>query len=116
MDRAHRIGQTKRVFVFHLVAKDSIDEKILNLQQKKIAMSDTIVNTDNSTMYSMGTDKLLDIFTFRSDQENPNDETEQPSRYNLDALVERYGEDYASLTVEEFVRNLRQPQEFEATK
>lgn len=114
-DRAHRIGQTRRVSVYHIVLKDSVEEKIMDLQQKKIAMSDTIVNTDNSTMYSMGTDKLLDIFTFRSDQESRDSEKQEPSRYNLDALVERYSDDYTSLTVDEFVRNLREPGEIDTT-
>jgi TATA-binding protein-associated factor len=109
MDRAHRIGQKRSVNVFHLVAKASIEERIMELQEKKVAMSNAIVNTDNSKMYSMGTDRLLDIFTFRSDQEKRSTEESQQSRHNLDAIVERYSEDYASLTVEEFVRNLLHP-------
>jgi hypothetical protein len=115
MDRAHRIGQKRSVSVFHLVARDSIEEKIMELQEKKVAMSNTIVNTDNSKMYSMGTDRLLDIFTFRSDQENRTTEDSQQSRHNLDAIVERYSEDYASLTVEEFVRNLVNPRDGETS-
>jgi uncharacterized protein YllA (UPF0747 family) len=85
----------------------------MELQEKKVAMSNAIVNTDNSKMYSMGTDRLLDIFTFRSDQEKRSTEESQQSRHNLDAIVERYSEDYASLTVEEFVRNLLHPQDGE---
>jgi hypothetical protein len=115
MDRAHRIGQKRSVSVFHLVARDSIEEKIMELQEKKVAMSNTIVNTDNSKMYSMGTDRLLDIFTFRSEQENQTTEDSQQSRHNLDAIVERYSEDYASLTVEEFVRNLVNPRDNETS-
>ncbi len=34
----------------------------MSLQTAKLAISDAIVNTDNSTMFSMGTDKLLDLF------------------------------------------------------
>jgi hypothetical protein len=97
------------------VAKDSIEEKIMELQEKKVAMSNTIVNTDNSKMFSMGTDRLLDIFTFRSEQENQTTEDSQQSRHNLDAIVERYSEDYASLTVEEFVRNLVNPRDNETS-
>jgi hypothetical protein len=87
----------------------------MELQEKKVAMSNTIVNTDNSKMYSMGTDRLLDIFTFRSEQESQTTEDSQKSRHNLDAIVERYSEDYASLTVEEFVRNLVNPQDDETS-
>jgi hypothetical protein len=32
------------------------------LQRTKLAISNAIINTDNSTMFSMGTDKLLDLF------------------------------------------------------
>jgi SNF2 family DNA or RNA helicase len=39
-DRAHRIGQDRPVFVYRLVAKDTVEEKILALQQKKRAIAD----------------------------------------------------------------------------
>ena len=38
-DRAHRIGQTRPVFVYRLVAKDTVEEKILLLQDKKRALA-----------------------------------------------------------------------------
>jgi TATA-binding protein-associated factor len=63
MDRTHRIGQQQNVKVYRLVTTESIEEKIMALQQVKIAMSNAIVNTDNSTLFSMGTDRLLDLFT-----------------------------------------------------
>lgn len=105
MDRAHRLGQKKTVHVYKIVTSDSIEEKIWKLQEKKIAMSKAIVNTDNSTMFSMGTDRLLDIFTFRSEQDaaqaSPNDDLQ-----NLDSLVELYKDEYASLSLDEFVRSI----------
>ena len=66
MDRAHRIGQTRTVNVYRLVTSDTIEEKIMELQRRKTATSESVVNSDNSTMYSTGTDRLLDIFSCRS--------------------------------------------------
>ena len=65
MDRAHRIGQTKTVNVYRLITSDTIEERMMELQRRKTATSEAVVNAENSTMYSMGTDRLLDIFTCR---------------------------------------------------
>ncbi|NJM14267.1 MAG: SWF/SNF helicase family protein [Bacteroidales bacterium] len=35
IDRAHRIGQTKKVFAYRMVCKDTIEEKIIQLQERK---------------------------------------------------------------------------------
>jgi hypothetical protein len=82
----------------------------MNLQEKKIAVSNAIVNTDNSTLFSMGTDRLLDIFTCRSSSHQNQEETKKEqgnSGYDLDSLVDRYKDDYASLSVSDFVRALQ---------
>lgn len=47
-DRAYRIGQDKSVQVYKLVLKDSIEEKIMELQKKKTALSGLVVGKDNS--------------------------------------------------------------------
>jgi len=44
--RAHRIGQTKNVFVYKMIAKDTIEEKVLKLQEKKKALFDNIIEDD----------------------------------------------------------------------
>ena len=54
--------------VYRLVTKGTIEEKIMKIQELKMAMSAAIVNSENSSMYSMGTDKLLDLFTFEADE------------------------------------------------
>jgi SNF2 family DNA or RNA helicase len=38
-DRAHRIGQTKPVFVYKLIAADTVEERILDLQERKAALA-----------------------------------------------------------------------------
>lgn len=67
MDRAHRLGQEKTVYVYRLITTNTIEENILSLQRKKLEISDAIINTDNSTLFSMGTDKLLDLFDTQED-------------------------------------------------
>jgi SNF2 family DNA or RNA helicase len=42
-DRAHRIGQDKPVLVHRLVARDTVEERILALQEKKRALAETAV-------------------------------------------------------------------------
>ena len=42
-DRAHRIGQTNVVTVYRLIMKDTLEEKILKLQEKKAGLSEEII-------------------------------------------------------------------------
>lgn len=94
--------------VYKLVTKDSIEEKIMQLHETKLAMSNAIVNAENSTMYSMGTDQLLDIFSFRSEKSDhqPKDGV---ADHILDILVERYEAEYESLNLAEFINGFKTP-------
>ena len=47
-DRAYRIGQTRSVQVYKLVVKDSLEEKIMALQQRKSALSTSVVGKTSS--------------------------------------------------------------------
>lgn len=62
MDRAHRIGQKKVVNVYRLVTRGTLEEKIMGLQKFKLNIANTVITQDNSSLQSMGTDQLLDLF------------------------------------------------------
>ena len=61
-DRAHRIGQQNIVTVYKLVMKDSIEEKILELQNKKKNLADSFVEGNEGTITSMSTDEIIELF------------------------------------------------------
>ena len=47
MSRAHRMGQKKKVFVYRFITKDTIEEKIHLLQEKKSQLADVFINSNN---------------------------------------------------------------------
>ncbi len=47
VDRSHRIGQTQHVFAYRLICRGTVEEKILELQQKKRDLADAILSADN---------------------------------------------------------------------
>ena len=60
-DRAHRIGQQKPVTVFKLIAKDSIEEKIQQLQEKKLNLADEIIGGEQVAFSSLTREDLLNM-------------------------------------------------------
>jgi SNF2 family DNA or RNA helicase len=58
IDRAHRIGQTRQVFAYRLIAKDTVEEKVLKLQQSKRELADAIINADNALISKLGREDL----------------------------------------------------------
>jgi SNF2 family DNA or RNA helicase len=58
IDRAHRIGQTRQVFACRLIAKDTVEEKVLALQNTKRDLADAIINADNSLIKTLGREDL----------------------------------------------------------
>lgn len=58
IDRAHRIGQERQVFAYRLIAKDTVEEKVLDLQRTKRDLADAIVNADNSLIRDLGREDL----------------------------------------------------------
>ncbi|XP_061600766.1 TATA-binding protein-associated factor 172 isoform X3 [Cololabis saira] len=63
MDRAHRIGQKRVVNVYRLITRGTLEEKIMGLQKFKMSIANTVINQENTSLQSMGTDQLLNLFT-----------------------------------------------------
>jgi superfamily II DNA or RNA helicase len=58
IDRTHRIGQTRAVFAYRLIAKDTVEEKILELQAEKRALADAIMSQDQRLVKSLTVEDL----------------------------------------------------------
>ncbi len=58
IDRTHRIGQTRPVFAYRLIARDTVEEKVLELQETKRALADSIISADESLIRTLTRDDL----------------------------------------------------------
>lgn len=58
IDRAHRMGQTGTVFAYKLVARGTIEEKILQLQEKKRALFDAVISSDTASLKALNDDDI----------------------------------------------------------
>ncbi|PYV74292.1 MAG: hypothetical protein DMG96_20680, partial [Acidobacteria bacterium] len=58
IDRSHRIGQTRNVFAYRLIARDTVEEKILELQKSKQELAVAIITSDNSVLASLSRENL----------------------------------------------------------
>jgi superfamily II DNA or RNA helicase len=58
VDRAHRIGQTKHVFAYRLIARDTVEEKVLELQKSKRDLAAAIIGEDNSLIRDLRREDL----------------------------------------------------------
>ncbi len=64
IDRAHRIGQTKKVMVYKIITKGTIEEKILTLQQSKREMFENIIEKGQSVIKKMDVEQLRDLLEY----------------------------------------------------
>ena len=62
-DRAHRIGQTRAVTVYKLIAKGTIEEKIQKMQEKKQSLADSVLTGESVNLASLSKEELLEILT-----------------------------------------------------
>ena len=63
IDRTHRIGQTKNVFSYKFVTRNSIEEKILKLQKKKLKLSEALIRTEESFVKSLNTQEVAELLS-----------------------------------------------------
>lgn len=61
-DRAHRIGQTRPVVSLRFIAEDTVEERVLEMQEHKRGLADAVVGTDAGFLQSMSGDELRALF------------------------------------------------------
>ncbi len=62
-DRAYRIGQTKKVFVYRLITKGTVEEKIQRLKSKKRSLVDSVISVDRNITKTLTYQDIKDIFS-----------------------------------------------------
>jgi non-specific serine/threonine protein kinase len=63
IDRTHRIGQTKNIFAYRMICKDTIEDKILQLQDKKRTLARDLVADDSGFVKSLSREDVEYLFS-----------------------------------------------------
>ncbi|MGB3181465.1 MAG: SNF2-related protein [Cyclobacteriaceae bacterium] len=61
VDRAHRIGQENNVFTYKFITKNSVEEKILALQQRKLQLATNLITTEESFVKNLTQDDIKNL-------------------------------------------------------
>ena len=61
VDRSHRIGQTQTVFSYKFITKDTIEEKIIRLQQKKFQLSEDVISVEKDLFKKLDMGDLVEL-------------------------------------------------------
>lgn len=61
-DRAHRIGQNNKVFVYKLLTEGTVEQTILKMQQKKRALIEGVFDQKKSSAFKLSSDDLTQLF------------------------------------------------------
>jgi SNF2 family DNA or RNA helicase len=57
-DRAHRIGQKKKVFSYKFITRNTVEEKILQLQKHKLKLSENLIQSEESAIKSLSREDI----------------------------------------------------------
>ncbi|MEP6512341.1 MAG: SNF2-related protein [Parafilimonas sp.] len=63
IDRTHRIGQTKNVFAYRMICKDTVEDKIIKLQEKKKALAADLITDDTGFIKSLTKEDIEYLFS-----------------------------------------------------
>ena len=63
IDRTHRIGQTKNIFAYRMICKDTVEDKILSLQEKKKALAADLITDDSGFVKNLTREDLEYLFS-----------------------------------------------------
>src|SRR5690606_13968914 len=63
IDRTHRIGQTKNIFAYRMICKDTIEDKILQLQEKKRMLAKDLITDDEGFVKSLSREDVEYLFS-----------------------------------------------------
>ncbi len=63
IDRTHRIGQTKHIFGYKMICKDTIEERVIQLQQKKSELADELIGSEQGFVKNLTRDDLAELFS-----------------------------------------------------
>ena len=61
IDRAHRIGQKNQVFTYRFITKNTVEEKIMRLQQSKQKLADDLITTEESFVKTLNKEDLVGL-------------------------------------------------------
>ncbi|MFP4621061.1 MAG: SNF2-related protein [Bacteroidales bacterium] len=62
IDRTHRIGQDKHIFAYKMICKDTVEEKILNLQERKKSLAEDLITAEQSFVKKLSEEDIRAIF------------------------------------------------------
>ena len=63
IDRTHRIGQTKNIFAYRMICKDTVEDKILKLQERKKALAAELITDDTTFVKSLTREDVEYLFS-----------------------------------------------------